>query len=224
MVLLPKLQTIAVRLAALFLSGAVLTACANESGAENPIARNLNWFSYVGGDDIRAACDVNGIDRYRFVYNGHYRREIRGYDLVPVEGGAQLTSRARGRSGGIGRFSFDEPFGPWTLNKNVRTITNRQASLIVRALSEDAAKAPPAAGQNMQSYDFFWIVSACSRGKFRLVVFRWPKTDINALAFLPLLLELDQSGVPFGKARNIEGLQEGSFGVAVNRSGTGLVR
>ena len=54
-------------------------------------------------------------------------------------------------------------------------------------------------------------------------MFRWPKTDMNALAFVPLLLEHDGSGVPFGKARDIEGMQQYSFGVAINAEGDGLV-
>mgnify|MGYP002634657404 CR=1 FL=1 len=201
-----------------------LAGCTTYRGETgNPFERALTWFSYIGGEDIRASCRVNGIDRYRFVYNGHYRLEIRGYDLTPVGGGAELTVRARGPGGNVKRLSFDEPFGPWSLEKDVARITNRQAALIVRSLSDDAAAALPAAGQSMQSYDFFWIVSACSQGRFRLNVFRWPKTDMNALAFVPLLLEHDGSGVPFGKARDIEGMQQYSFGVAINAAGDGLV-
>ena len=34
----------------------LLAGCAASGPAGNPIARNLTWFSYVGGDYIRAAC------------------------------------------------------------------------------------------------------------------------------------------------------------------------
>jgi hypothetical protein len=205
------------------ISLAVLTACTYRGEPDNSVERSLTWFSYIGGEDIRASCRADGVDRYRFVYNGHYRLQIRAYDLVPVHDGADLTVRARGRGGDVSRFSFDKPFGPWDLNRSVVALSNGDAAAIVAALSDAAARAPAAAGQSMQSYDFFWIVTACTGGRFRLFVFRWPQMDIDNLPFVPLLLAHDDSGVPFEKTRRVEGLQEYSFGIAINDAGNGLV-
>lgn len=203
---------------------AVLAACTYAGDTGNPVARALTWFSYVGGEDIRAACRVGGPDRFRFVYNGHYQLQIRAYDLEAVPGGAELTARARGRSGDVSRFSFDEPFGPWTLDRAAAKLTNPQAAAIVSALSQAAGKAQPAAGQSMQSYEFYWIVAACSSGRFGLHVFRWPQMDIDTLPFVPLLLAHDDTGVPFQKTRQVEGMKQNAFGIKVNAAGDGLVR
>ena len=200
-----------------------MAGCAYTGEPGNPISRSFTWFSYIGGDDIRAACRSGGADHYRFVYNGHYELQIRAYDLVPVSGGAELTARARGRSGNVRRFSFSEPFGPWKLDRAAASLSNAQAEAIVAALSQAAAKAPPAAGQNMQSYDFFWIVTACSSGKFGLFVFRWPQMNFDELGFIPLLLAHDDTGVPYEKPRRVEGMKQNAFGIAVNSAGDGLV-
>jgi hypothetical protein len=199
-----------------------LTSCSYTGDTGNPVARSFTWYSYLGGEDIRKACLAGGADRYRFVYNGHYELQVRAYDLVPVPDGAKLTARARGRSGQINRFSFDEPFGPWALERDVAEITNGQAAAIVGALSEAAAKAPPAAGQSLQSYEFYWIVTGCSEGRFGLWVFRWPKMDIDDLPFVPLLLAHDTTGVPFQKTRQIEGMKSDAFGIKINDAGDGL--
>lgn len=203
---------------------AVLPGCTYTGDTGNPVARAVTWFSYVGGDDIRAACKPGAPDRFRFVYNGHYELQIRAYDLVAVSGGGELTARARGRGGDVRRFSVNEPFGPWTLDRSAVRLTNAEAAAIVDALAAAAAKAPPAAGQSMQSYEFFWVIAACSSGRFGMHVFRWPELDIDALAFVPLLLAHDNTGVPFQKTRQIEGMKDDSFGIAINAAGTGLVR
>ena len=72
-------------------------ACTTYEGPpSNPVERSLTWFSYLAGDDIRAACRQGGSDHYRFVYNAIYEVQIRGYELTPTPGGAELTVRARG--------------------------------------------------------------------------------------------------------------------------------
>ena len=202
---------------------AALTSCTYAGDSENPVVRSLTWFSYIGGEDIRASCQASAPDRYRFVYNGHYALQIRAYELAPAGADAELTVRARGRSGNIGRLSFDEPFGPWTLDHGTARLSNSQAAAIVTALSDAVATAPPAAGQSMQSYEFYWVVTACSAGKFRLYVFRWPELEVDDLPFVPLLLAHDRSGVSFQKTRQIEGMKEYSFGIAINARGDGLV-
>jgi hypothetical protein len=199
-----------------------LTSCAYTGDTGNPIERSLSWYSYIGGEDIRAACRAGGPDRYRFVYNGNYELQIRAYDLTPILDGAELTARARGRSGQINLFSFDEPFGPWSLQRAAVALSNTEASQIATALGTAAAAAPPAAGQSLQSYEFYWIVTGCSGGQFGLWIFRWPKMDIDNLAFVPLLLEHDSTGVPFQKTRQIEGMKANAFGIKINDAGDGL--
>src|SRR4051812_9607683 len=52
-----------------------------ERNVDQPIVRSLNWFSYVGGDDIRAACRTGERSRVRLVYNALWEEQVRTYEL-----------------------------------------------------------------------------------------------------------------------------------------------
>ena len=43
--------------------------CTTRGAEHDPIARTLTWYSYLNGDDLRAACTAGATDRYRLVYN-----------------------------------------------------------------------------------------------------------------------------------------------------------
>jgi hypothetical protein len=65
--------------------GIGLAGCAYHGSFDDPIQRRFQWFSFIGGDDIKAACRPGSsasIDRYRFVYNGRYAEQLRAYELV----------------------------------------------------------------------------------------------------------------------------------------------
>lgn len=188
----------------------------------NPVERSLTWFSYLAGDDIRAACQAGGPDHYRFVYNGIYQVQIRGYELTPTADGAALTVRARGPSGLLNRFAFDTPFGPWELIHSRATLSNMQAAAIVDAYADAVAASPPSAGQQADSNAYYWLVAGCSAGKFALNLFRDPKVDINALEFPQRLLAHDDSGVAFRAAKFVEGFDDNVFTIRVNRAGDNL--
>lgn len=198
-------------------------ACTTYGGLPaNPIERSLTWFSYLAGDDIRAACRQGGPDHYRFVYNGIYEVQIRGYELTPTSGGAELTVRARGRGGAVNRFTFDNPFGPWQLTQSRAQLDNPTAAAIVDAYAAAVAASPPSAGQQLDSNEYYWIVAGCSAGKFALNVFVDPKVDINALEFPKRLLAHDESGVPFREAEFVEGFDDNVFTIRVNSAGDNL--
>lgn len=203
-----------------------LGACANLTTYRglpaNPVERSLTWFSYLAGDDMRAACQAGGPDHYRFVYNGIYQVQIRGYELTPTADGAELTVRARGRSGTVSRFTFDTPFGPWELIRSRATLSNTQAAAIVDAYADAVAASPPSAGQQADSNAYYWVVAGCSAGTFALNLFRDPKVDINALEFPQRLLAHDDSGVPFRAAKFVEGFDDNVFTIRVNRAGDNL--
>jgi len=39
-----------------------------------PLQRKFQWFSYVGGDDLKAECAPGRAPRYRFVYNATWEQ------------------------------------------------------------------------------------------------------------------------------------------------------
>ena len=201
-----------------------VAACTTDTGSpQNPIERSLTWFSYMAGDDIRAACRPGSPDRFRFVYNAIFPVQIRGYELTPQPGGAELVIRARGRSGNVSRFSFDNPFGPWEKIQGRAGLDNRTAANIVDAYAAAIATSPPSAGQRLRSNQYYWIVASCSGGSFTLKGFLHPRVDTNELEFAKLLLAHDQTGVPFRPAARVEGFTRNVFHAQINRTGDGLV-
>ncbi len=201
-----------------------VAACTTYTGPPaNPIERSLTWFSYLAGGDIRAACGQGGPDHYRFVYNAIYPVQIRGYELVPRPAGAELTVRARGRSGTLNRFSFNNPFGPWEMLQGRAELDNQRAAKIVDAYAAAIAASPPSAGQRLMSNEYYWIVASCSGGNFTVKAFLHPRVDINELEFAKLLLAHDESGIPFRRAARVEGFTRNVFQVQINRAGDGLV-
>lgn len=200
-----------------------ISACTTYEGPpSNPIERSLTWFSFLAGDDIRAACRAGGPDHYRFVYNAIYQVQIRAYELTPVPGGANLTVRARGRSGLVRKFSFDRPFGPWELVQSEAQLDNATAAQIVEAFAQAVAVSPPSAGQLLDSNEYYWLVASCSNSNFALNAFVDPKVDINSLVFPKLLLAHDDSGIPFREAEFVEGFSDNVFSVRINQAGDNL--
>src|SRR6185312_8011996 len=52
-----------------------------DRNVDMPVVRSLNWFGYVGGDDIRAACRPGGRSRVRLVYNALWEEQVRTYEV-----------------------------------------------------------------------------------------------------------------------------------------------
>ena len=207
----------------LLISALGVAACTTYQGSvSNPVERSLTWFRFMAGDDIRAACRTGAPDHYRFVYNGIYKVQIRAYELTPTSAGAELTVRARGRSGLLNRFSIDNPFGPWELVQSRAEIDNPTAATIVDAYASAVETSPSSAGQLLDSNEYYWIVASCSAGEFALNAFLDPKVDVNALEFSKLLLAHDESGVPFREAEFVEGFTDNVFTIQINRTGDNL--
>lgn len=201
-----------------------LTACTRFDGtADNPVERSLTWFSFVAGDDIRAACVADSPDHIRFVYNGVYERQIRAYELRLDADGATLESRARNRAGNIANFQFRNPLGPWELRRSEKRLNAEATAGILTALARDITAAPAAAGQRLRSNKFYWVVAACRSGSFALHAFEQDRVEIGALAFRTPLLANDATGVGFAEAEQIEGFSENAFEIRINRTGDGIV-
>lgn len=206
-------------------AGLILCACTSYTGtAQNPVERSLTWFSYVAGDDIRKACREGGRDHFRFVYNAVYEKQIRTYEVRGVEGGAQYMARARNESGQVSRFQLSDPLGPWELSRADATLTNEQAAAIIDAFSMDAAGAPDPAGRQVASNEFYWIVSACNAGRFRVWLFDQYKVNLPGLAFVPELARYDETGIPFRAVEPVEGFGDNVFYIKINATADGIVR
>ena len=226
----------------------VLAACTTFKGSvDNPVERSLTWFSFVAGDDIRAACATDSVDHYRFVYNAVYERQIRAYELRLGADGADQTSRARTKAGNVANFQLRNPLGPWELRRSDAQLTNAEVAAILDGLQQDIQDAPASAGpvylaashrdglqqdiqdapasagQRLRSNKFYWAVAACEAGVFRLHAFEQDRVEIEALAFRGLLLAHDTTEVKFFEAEQIEGFSDNAFEIRINRTGDGIV-
>ena len=95
-----------------------LAACTYRPGADNPVARNLTWFSYAGAGDIRADCRPGAADRMRLIYNGDYDEQVRSYDVTALSAGGspvggKVEIRVRGPQDLTRGISLFDLFGAW---------------------------------------------------------------------------------------------------------------
>jgi hypothetical protein len=183
------------------------------SGRDDALSQRFTWFSYLNGDDIRAACVPGGADRFRFVYNGVYIQQARTYDIVPQTSGAGYLVRARvlGPSD-LSNVSIDpaiiledplELLAPFAGRKSSLTLSGRDIDVLVGSLTESGFFQPPPSGLYLRSEDFFWVGVACVGGRVVFNAWRWPSRRFDALTFPQLLLTWDQNGVPVNPPRNL---------------------
>ena len=185
--------------------GALLFGCSpREGGIADPLQRNFQWFNYVGGDDIRAACTPNAMPRYRFVYNAVWEEQVRTYDLerLPAGQGALLTVNViRGAPRLLQAYVFGGP--------NAGTVTAQarlsEAEYLDIARSTEAAgfgRRPPD-GTRLQSYDFYWLVNACAAGAWHLNAWRRQDPGFDQLRFDALLFSHDPTGIAINPVRRV---------------------
>ncbi len=182
----------------------LLSACAYRGGIAQPLTQKVAWFSYINGDDIRAACVPGASSQYRLIYNGEYDRQVRVYEILAGGGGAAYTARVQG-GGGIGllRLSFTnlEGLGGWTTAR-ARLDASDLADL-ERALTNNAAFSPPPPGMNLASEEFYWIFVGCRDGKMYFNAWRYGDDRFAALTFPAILLRHDATGVAVNPPRDV---------------------
>ncbi|MGF1641899.1 MAG: hypothetical protein ACFCUO_13205 [Rhodospirillales bacterium] len=195
------------------------TACAYRDGADDPLSRKLNWFSYLNGDDIRAQCGPGMPARYRLVYNGVYfapgNEQVRTYDVWAA--GPAAEHRVVVRVIGPLRLDavvIDDPIG--TLFRDPRdllapgrgtirqiTVDDDDLTALDRSLAESGFFAPAPRGLRLRSEDFFWLGAVCVDGRFVFNAFRWPSAAFDGLTFPALLLAWDPTGIPINPPKRL---------------------
>lgn len=198
----PALATIA----ALALAGC---AAVSQDNQDNPVARKLTWFSYVKGEDLKAACVAGAPDRYRFVYNAVYVEQVRTYDVEPspIAGQTRITARVTDKAN-LANMELDlrnpDAFGPWRANKAVIDLPKAEADRLKRAVLSDGLATKAAPRRAITSIEFYWAVSACIDGQFRLNAWVWPNEEFDRAAFPKLLMGWDMTGVAVNPPRETD--------------------
>jgi hypothetical protein len=185
--------------AILLVALALATGCEYRGGdIAEPVQRRAQWFSYVGGDDLRADCAPGRPTRYRFVYNATFDEQVRTYDLdrLPVGDGALVRVRVLRGGARILQYWLLDQLGspaPTTFMQDIR-INEEQYLALVCAVERSGFGEPPPVGLQLPSWDFFWIVTACAEGRFHLNAWRQPRWE--RVEFAEPLFAADPIGVP----------------------------
>jgi hypothetical protein len=182
-------------------------------GRDDALSQRFTWFSYMNGDDIRAACVPGAVDRFRFVYNGVYIQQARTYDIRPRPDGGGYTLKVRVLGpADLSNVSID----PWTIvddpldllapyagRRSSLALGGRDIDALVGRLTQSGLFQPAPSGLYLRSEDFFWVGVACVDGRLAFNAWRWPSSRFEALTFPELLLSWDQTGIPVNPPRNL---------------------
>lgn len=203
-----RTRGVAIARAAVAAATLALAACTYRPGADNPVARSLTWFSYVGADDIRAACRPGAADRLRLIYNGVYDEQVLSYDVTALAGpgvgtgtGAMVEMRERGPSDLTRGFALADPFAPWRARGRLVKIGADQAAELRRALLDSGLRRPAPGRLRLHSSEFYWLANACIDGRFTVNAWKYPSPGFAALGFPAVLLGHDPTGTEFNPPR-----------------------
>ena len=183
-----------------FLPILALSACGfHGQDIGNPVTRNLRWFSYVSGDDLKSACQPGAPDQYRLVYNADYETQIRAYDIDSAR--KLLITHVRAESGNLMNAAISDPFGPWRTTEARPQLNNTTYDNLISALQNDGAFGPSPEGMRLNSHNYYWTAASCHKGQFSFVAWAYPSPAFSALTFDRLVFENDTTNIPVEQAK-----------------------
>ncbi len=186
----------------------MLAGCAYRGGIDQPITLKATWFSFLNGDDIRAACTPGAEPWYRLVYNGAYDEQLRAYEVVgDGAGGAQVVARVQeGRGLDLTKLSLRDPqaMAGWTKARD--RLNPADLGSLEAALEASGAFEAAPAGLWLASEQFFWIVALCRQGRFHFNAWLYPSEGYARLRFPGALLLYDGTGIAVNPPRKVIGI------------------
>ena len=178
----------------------LLVACSYAPGdVANPFTRKFTWLSFLGGDDICATCRAGAPERFRLIYNGNWREQVRVYELG-FSGPHSLDQRVI-EPAQLFALRLEDPLGPWRGATVTAMVAEAKYEQLVQSLAQSGAFASPSTPLTLNSTDFYWVAASCHAGTFHLTGWLYPSEAFTRLAFPQQLLVLDTSGVVFNPPR-----------------------
>jgi hypothetical protein len=185
----------------------LVSACAyREGGIGSPITRKFQYFSYLGGDDIRRDCVAGAPARYRLVYNANYDEHVRTYELRrnAAGSGATLSTQVFGGGGNLAAgFNPLDPTGPWRGTSSQVQLDEATYLQLIRAIEASGFGEPPPDGLSLPSWGFYWAVAACANGKFHYNAWLHPSQRFDRVQFDKILFARDGTGVAVNPPRRL---------------------
>jgi len=188
----------------LFSAAVLLGGCAGPGdGIGNPLYRKLHWFSFVGGEDLRADCRAGAPDRLRLVYNAQWGEQVRVYEWDSAA--RDLRIRVIG-SGDLTRLTSADLLAPWRAEEAHVPLSGEDHQALIAALAEAGAFGAPAVGLDLPSQDYYWLAATCHDGRFTVTGWRWPSSAFEAARFPALLFAHDpgRAGVALPAERGFD--------------------
>lgn len=198
------------------LSMAILTLLASspalaqrtDRAVEQPVKRSLNWFAYVGGDDIKSACAPGGRSRIRLVYNAIWDEQVRTYEVgLQPDGFAGLTVGVLADQGNVANIVIGGGSNlgtPWSMRKAERVLNAAETSELMALLQASSAFGPPTDGMRLPDNDFWWTVASCRNGVWGFQAYHHPTDRFANVKFADKLFGWDTVAVPVNKPRKLE--------------------
>lgn len=188
-------------------SGAVWAQRADRN-VDAPVVRSFHWFSYVGGDDIRADCRSGGRNRVRLVYNALWEEQVRTYEIfLQPDGTAGLNIGVLADQGNVSNILAESPtdvLNPWRMKRGQRLLDVAETRRLMDLLQASAAFGPPRDGLRLPDNDFWWTVASCRNGAWGFQAYHYPTDGFANVKFAEQLFAWDNVNVPVNRPRKLE--------------------
>jgi hypothetical protein len=179
-----------------------------ERAVDQPIVRSFNWFSYVGGDEVRAACRPGGRNRLRLVYNALWEEQVRTYEIfLQPDGTAGMTVGVLADQGNLANLLLESPSdvtSPWRMRKDERILDAAETRELLGLLEASAAFGPPRDGLRLPDNDFWWTVASCRNGVWGFQAYHYPTDGFANVKFAEKLFAWDNVKVAINRPRKLE--------------------
>lgn len=179
-----------------------------ERNVDQPIVRSFHWFSYVAGDEIRAACTPGGRNRVRLVYNAIWEEQVRTYDIfLQPDGVAGMNVGVLAEQGRVTMITIGAPgdvTGPWRMKRGQRLLNVEETRELLRLLEASSAFGPPRDGLRLPDNDFWWTVASCRDGVWGFQAYHHPTDGFAKVKFAEKLFTWDNVAVPVNRPRKLE--------------------
>jgi hypothetical protein len=174
----------------------LVSACAAAGDSDNPIVRNLGWYDFLDGGDLRKSCQAGEPDLYRFVYNGRWREQVRVYEIrkTPAGDRADLTTRIIFPEN-LTEIRTDDLLATWRGKTASVPLTASDLAALDRTLAESGFEEPAPKGLMLHSDGTYWVAMACRNGVFHYNAYAYPSERFAALRFPAVLFHFDATGV-----------------------------
>jgi hypothetical protein len=147
----------------LLLSALSLPSCASTT---LPVDRDLTWFGYLRGDDVRSSCVSGSPDRFRLVFNVPGDDHVRFYEVVADgHGGASIEIQVLDAHS-LSALALGDPVSAGSGVAAMLTLTPSGFSTLTSGLAASGAFSNQNADIDPRSGRFGWLVAGCHDGRW----------------------------------------------------------